>query len=293
LDNVPRGILFVLASLCFFCALDTTGKAMTAHLDPIELAWGRYLFSVLLLPAVLSPRRLRAAVRTKRPVIQLVRSILLVTTTATFFTAVKYIPLADATAIGFVSPLLATAISIPILDEKVGLRRWSAIALGFVGVMIVLRPGFEHRHWAYFLPLGVATMMAFYNVLTRFVVRHDSADTSLAYTNAFGALAATGAVILVPGVWQAPDPGQWLGMAALGAFGALGHFCLILAYRNAPVSTLAPFSFTQMILAVLSGILVFGDWPDLWTLAGACIVAGSGVYVFRREALLARAQAKA
>lgn len=288
LDNVPRGIVFALLSVAFFVSLDTTAKYMTARLDPLQLAWGRYLFSVLVLPLVLSPRRLRLALATKRPLIQLLRSVLLVSTTATFFTAIKYIPLADAIAIGFVSPLLATAISIPVLGEKVGARRWTAIAIGFVGVLIVLRPGLADRSWAYFLPLAVATMMACYNVLTRFVVRHDSADTSLAYTNAFGALAATVAVALVPGIWQPPDAFDWAMMAALGLLGSLGHFCLILAYRHAPVSTLAPFSFTQMILAVAAGWLVFGNWPDLWTFVGAATIAASGIYVFHREAMLAR-----
>lgn len=288
MDNVPRGIAFVLMSIVFFVSLDTTAKYMTGTLDPVQVVWGRYVFSVLLLPLLMSPRRLRVAFHTRKPWLQLLRSVLLVATTATFFTAIKYIPLADAIAIGFLSPLLGTALAIPVLGEKVGVRRWTAIAIGFVGVMIVLRPGFEERHWAYFLPLLVALLMAVYNVCTRLVVRHDSADTSLACTNAFGAIAATVAVILLPGVWQEPTAIDWGFMAAVGAFGSLGHFCLILAYRSAPVSTLAPFTFGHIVLAVLAGWLVFNDLPDLWTMVGAAIVAGSGIYVFRREAMLAR-----
>jgi len=287
-DNVPRGIVFVFLSIAFFVSLDTTAKFMTGSMDPLQVTWGRYLFSVLLLPLLLSPRRLRSAIRSSRPWLQLLRSVLLASTTATFFTAIKFIPLADAIAIGFVSPLLATALAIPILGEKVGVRRWTAIAIGFAGVMIVLRPGFEDRHWAYFLPLAVAAMMALYNVATRLVIRHDSADTSLLYTNVFGAVATSVVVMTVPGIWQEPAAVDWLFLAAIGAFGSLGHFCLILAYRNAPVSTLAPFTFTHIVLAVAAGWIVFGDWPDLWTLVGAAVVAGSGIYVFRREAQLAR-----
>ncbi len=292
MDNIPRGITFVLLSIVFFVSLDSTAKFMTGSLDPMQVVWGRYIFSVLLLPFLMGPRRLRLAVRSKRPWLQLLRGALLAATTATFFTAIKYIPLADAIAIGFVSPLLATALAIPILGEKVGVRRWSAIAIGFVGIMIVLRPGFEERHWAYFLPLIVATLMATYNVCTRLVVRHDTADTSLAYTNVFGAVVSTIAIVSLPGVWTAPDAIQWGLLVAIGAFGSIGHFCLILAYRSAPVSTLAPFTFGHIVLAVIAGWLIFNDWPDAWTLVGAAVVAGSGIYVFRREAILAR-QARA
>jgi drug/metabolite transporter (DMT)-like permease len=290
LDNIPRGIAFVLLSIVFFVSLDTTAKFMTGSLDPIQVVWGRYVFSVLLLPVMIGPRRLRLAMRTRRPWLQLLRGALLASTTATFFTAIKYIPLADAIAIGFVSPLLGTALAIPVLGEKVGVRRWSAIAIGFVGVLIVLRPGFEERHWAYFLPLVVAALMATYNVATRLVVRHDTADTSLAYTNVFGAVASTLAILVLPGVWTTPDTIQWGLLVAIGAFGSIGHFFLILAYRSAPVSTLAPFTFGHIILAVSAGWLVFNDWPDVWTLIGAAVVAGSGIYVFRREAMLARAK---
>lgn len=290
MDNIPRGIAFVLLSIVFFVSLDTTAKFMTGSLDPIQVVWGRYVFSVLLLPLLMGPRRLRLAMRTKRPWLQLLRGALLASTTATFFTAIKYIPLADAIAIGFVSPLLGTALAIPVLGEKVGVRRWTAIAVGFVGVLIVLRPGFEERHWAYFLPLVVAALMATYNVATRLVVRHDTADTSLAYTNVFGAVASTVAILVLPGVWTAPDTFQWGMLIAIGAFGSIGHFFLILAYRSAPVSTLAPFTFGHIILAVTAGWLVFNDWPDIWTLVGAAVVAGSGIYVFRREAMLARAR---
>ena len=160
MDNVSRGILFVFLSMACFVTLDTVAKFMAGVIDPLQVVWGRYVFSVLLLPVIIPPRRLRLAVRTKRPWLQLLRSVLLVSTTAAFFTAIKYMPLADAIAIGFVAPLIGTALSIPVLKEKVGLRRWSAIAIGLVGVLIILRPGFEERHWAYFLPLAAATMMA-------------------------------------------------------------------------------------------------------------------------------------
>lgn len=288
MDNIPRGIVMVLLSIVFFVSLDTTAKLMTQSHPPFQIAWGRYLFSVMLLPLLIRPREFKLAFRSNRPGLQLIRSILLVSTTCTFFYAIKYIPLADAIAIGFASPLLATALAIPMLGEKVGLRRWSAILIGFAGVLIVLRPGFEDRHWAYFLPLGVAAMMAAYNVLTRLVNRYDSAKTSLAFNNTTGMVVMTLVIILLPGQWTGLSAINWVTLVALGAFGTAGHFCLILAYRYAPVSTLAPFTYTHMILAVIVGLVVFGDMPDLPTLFGAGVIAGSGIYVFRREAALAR-----
>jgi drug/metabolite transporter (DMT)-like permease len=287
-DNIPRGIVMVLLSILFFVSLDTTAKLMTETHPPFQIAWGRYLFSVMLLPMLIRPREFRVAFRSNRPGLQLIRSILLVSTTCTFFTAIKYIPLGDAIAIGFASPLFATALAIPFLGEKVGMRRWTAILIGFAGVLIVLRPGFEARHWAYFLPLAVAMMMATYNVLTRLVNRFDSAQTSIAFNNATGALIMTAVILLLPGQWTGLSVGNWATLAALGAFGMTGHFCLILAYRYAPVSTLAPFTYSQMILAVIIGLVIFGDVPDLPTLFGAAVIAGSGIYVFRREAALAR-----
>lgn len=271
-----------------FVALDTVAKFMAGILDPLQVVWGRYFFSVLALPLLIPPRRLRLALRSSRPWLQLLRSVLLVSTTAAFFTAIKYMPLADAIAIGFVAPLIGTALSIPVLGEKVGMRRWSAIAIGLVGVLIVLRPGFEERHWAYFLPLAAAAMMASYNVATRLVVRHDSADTCLAWNNIFGALVATAVVASVPGIWQPPGTLDWLMLVAIGGLASLGHICLIIAFRHASVATLAPFTYGEIVLAVIAGWLVFGDWPDVWTFVGAAVIAASGVYVFRREARLAR-----
>ncbi len=288
MDNIPRGILFVLLAILCFVSLDTVAKFMGGVLDPLQVVWGRYFFSVLLLPLMVPPRRLRVSLRTKRPWLQLLRSVLLVSTTAVFFTAITFMPLADAIAIGFIAPLIGTALSIPVLGEKVGLRRWSAIAIGFIGMLIVLRPGFEDRHWAYFLPLAAAVMMAGYNVATRLVVRSDSADTSLVWTNVFGAVVSCIVVVAVPGIWQPPGALDWAMLVTIGGLASLGHICLILAFRYAPIGTLAPFTYAEIVLAVIAGWIAFGDWPDIWTFVGAAVIAGAGIYVFRREAQLAR-----
>ncbi|MBC6438849.1 MAG: DMT family transporter [Rhodospirillales bacterium] len=288
MDNIPRGIVLILLSIFFFVSLDTTAKLMTEAHPPLQVAWGRYLFSVLLLPLLIRPRAWRTALVTRRPGLQVVRSILLVSMTCGFFITVSYIPLADAVAIGFAAPFITTALAIPVLGEKVGIRRWMAILVGFIGVLVVLRPGFEERHWAYFLPLGVALVAAIYNVLTRLVNRYDSAQTSIAFNNMAGVVVMSIVVLTVPGVWSPLGAVDWAMLVLVGGFAMAGHFCLVLAYRNAPVSALAPFTFSHMVLAIIAGLIVFGDVPDWPTLLGAAIIAGSGIYVFHREAVRAR-----
>ena len=290
LDNIPRGTAYFLLSLVFFISLDSLAKDLTQTYSPVEVAWGRYVFAVALLPVFLPPRRLMQAARTARPWLQLLRSLLLAVTTCLFFLSVKYIPLADAVAIGFVAPLLTTALAIPLLGEKVGARRWTAIVVGLVGAVIIMRPGFEVRHWAYFLPLATAVFMAFFSILTRVLARHDSSDTTMFYT----ALVGAGVLSLaVPFFWQPPAASDWLLLAAAGAFGSAGHFALIIAYRYAPVSLLAPFTFLHMVLAVIFGLIFFGNFPDMLTLVGAAVIAASGVYVFRRETKLRHAPVRA
>lgn len=288
MDDIPRGIGLTLASLLFFVSLDTAAKIMTQTHPPLQIAWGRYAFSVALLPLLIPPRHLIPALRTNRADLQAARSILLVSVTCCFFIAIRHIPLAEAVAIAFAAPFITAVLAIPILGERVGIRRWMAILVGFVGVLIVLRPGFEERHWAYFLPLGVAVGLAAYNVLTRLVNRYDQPRTSVAYNNLAGAGVMTVIVIILPGQWQPLATGDWLTLALLGGFAMTGHFCLVLAYRYAPVSALAPFTYAHMVLALIAGLLVFGEVPDLPTLAGVAVITSSGVYIFRREAIRQR-----
>ncbi len=285
MDNIPRGIGYFLLSLIFFVSLDTVAKHLSQIYSPIEVAWGRYIFALAILPLILPPRRMMQAARTTRPGMQLLRSLLLAVTTYLFFLTVKYIPLADAVAIGFIAPLLTTALAIPLLGEKVGPRRWAAIVIGLIGALIIMRPGLEFRHWAYFLPIGTAICMAIFAILTRILARHDGSDTTLFYTAIVGAVALS---IAVPFVWQTPAPLDWLLLAAAGVFGTGGHFSLILAYRYAPVSLLAPFTFLHMVLAVIFGLIFFGNFPDALTLTGAAVIACAGIYVFRRESMLRR-----
>ena len=200
--------------------------------------------------------------------------------TALFFTALRYLPLADAVAINFLAPLLVTAFSIPILKEKVGPRRWVAIAVGFVGAMVIIRPGSGAMHWAALLPLGTAVCYALYQILTRIAARTETTNTSLFWTSVFGVVATS---IVVPFFWTQPTALAWGLMVALGTMYGLGHYLLIRGLELAPASVLSPFLYTQIIWAILLGLLIFGHFPDGYTWLGMAIVIGSGLYIWWRE----------
>ena len=220
--------------------------------------------------------------RTQRLGIQLFRSLLLLITTMLFFTGISLIPLADASAIMFVAPILVTALSIPMLGEQVGARRWASIAVGFIGALIVIRPGGDSVQLAALLPFGAACCYALYQVITRSLSHSDQPLTTLIYT------ALVGAVIMcfvVPFYWKAPDANGWLIMILIGFLGGVSQFTLIKAFQSAPATTVTPFSYSSLIWATLYGFLVFGDLPDAWTIIGAIIIAASGLYIFHRENL--------
>jgi len=200
--------------------------------------------------------------------------------TLCMFTAVSYMPLADAVAASYVSPLILTGLSAVILYEHVGPRRWTAVAIGFVGVLVILRPGFGMTQWAAVLPLGMALFYALYNVTTRLVADSAPPLTSLFYTALVGAAAISA---VAPFFWTWPSPAAWGLLVLTGLFGGIGHMALIVAFERAEASMVAPFAYTELIWATLSGALVFGDFPDAWTFAGAGIIAASGLYVLHRE----------
>jgi drug/metabolite transporter (DMT)-like permease len=210
---------------------------------------------------------------------------LLLGATISFFTAIHFIPLADATAISFVAPLLLTALSIPLLGEKVGSRRWSAVAVGFLGALIVIRPGLGATHWAATMALLSAVTFSLYQIATRKLSTVDAPITTFLYTGAVGTLVMT---IVVPFVWRWPTAEGWAIMACLGVLGGFGHFLLIQAFRRAPAATLAPFNFATILWTGLLGYIVFGDVPDLATIVGTSVIIASGIYVFHRESVAGR-----
>jgi drug/metabolite transporter (DMT)-like permease len=278
--NHLRGILLMLGVGFSFTVLDATAKHLTQTLPVMEIAWGRYLFHLAVLPLFLGGQSLRSAFRSTRPGLQILRSAFLLGSTVFFFVAVKYIPLANATAIGFISPLLVTALSVPILGERVGVRRWAAVVIGFASVLLIIRPGFGMVHWAMSLPLLTAGCFSLYQVTTRVLSRSDGVPTTYFFSATVG-LAVTTAIL--PSVWVTPSFWEWVSLVFLGAAGGFSHYLLIRAFAIAPASLLAPFAYVQLIWSTAIGYLWFGDFPDLWTFGGGAIICLSGLYVLYRE----------
>ncbi len=281
-----RGILLMMTAGLLFVCLDAVGKYLTAYYPVVEITWARFFFHMALFPLLLGAGRWRLVLKTNRVGLHVVRSLLLVGANFLFFLAVKFIPLANATAIGFVAPLLLVGFSVLLLGETVGPRRWAAVAVGFVAVFAIIRPGFADVHWAMFLPIGVAICFSLYQITTRMLGATDHWVTILFFT-ATGGLAVTSAA--VPFVWVWPDLEGWALMALMGVFGAASHLVLIRAFTLAPASVLAPFAYVQLVWSIAAGFLLFGDFPDLWTIGGAALIAASGLYVIHRERQIARA----
>ena len=284
--STRRGILLMLLAVLLFGAIDALSKLLVANYPVAQLVWARYAVHLFVMLAVLAPRLGLDLLRTGRPVLQIVRAGLLVVSTAAFFTGLRYLPLADAVAIAFISPILVTVLAIPLLKERVGRRRWAAVAVGFLGMLVIIRPGAGVVHWAVVFPLTMAVCYGLYQIVTRILSATERPLTTLFYTALIGTL---GASLAAPFFWRMPDLGDGLAMAGLGIFGGLGHFALIKAFELAPASTLAPLFFTQLIWATVAGILMFGELPDLWTAAGALIIVAAGVFIFYRERVTASA----
>ena len=284
IDNA-RGILLILLAIACFATMDAVAKFLLQRHEMPQVVWARYSFHLLAMALVLGPHRLPRLLATKRPLAQTLRAGLLLASTAMFFAAISYIPLADASAIGFLSPLLVTALSVPVLGEKVGPRRWAAVVVGLAGVLIILRPGMGSVHWASFLVLGVALTFAGFSLMTRVLGRTEDGTTMLLYTAAVGCAVTS---LIVPFYWRAVPLESWLLFGVIGALGGFGHLVLIRAYKLAEASALAPFSYSQLVWAVLLGFLMFGDLPDSSMLAGAALLVASGLYVWHRERQLAR-----
>jgi drug/metabolite transporter (DMT)-like permease len=246
----------------------------------MEVSWGRYLFHFAMMPLFLGGQSFAAALRTNRPGLQFIRSCLLLGSTYYFFLAVKYIPLATATSIGFIAPLLVTALSVPLLGERVGPRRWAAVLIGFASVFIIIRPGFGMIHWAVAMPVVTAGCFSLYQITTRILSRSDTAATTFFYSATVWFVVTSA---LVPFEWVTPDLAGWLGLAALGLTGGLAHYLMIRAFSAAPASHLAPFGYLQLVWAVLIGFAWFGDFPDVWTFVGSAVIVVSGLYVLYRE----------
>lgn len=288
LTKTEPGHVVAIALMCgavtLFGMLDATAKYLAEiYTVPVaQVVWVRFLANAILTLVLLGlfvPPVRRG--RSVKPLHQWGRSALLAVTTGFNFMAVKYLQLDQTVTIFFLSPLLVAALAGPILGEHVGWRRMLAILTGFLGVLLVTRPGFGGIHWAVVFSFGATTCYALYAIYTRYLSGHDSAYVNLFYTPLAGSVLA--APFALP-AWVWPqDAFTWLLFAIMGVTSTLGHWLLILAYKYAPAPVVAPFVYVGLISMVILGYLVFGDVPTLWTLAGGTVVIGSGLYLLYRE----------
>ncbi|WP_328805852.1 DMT family transporter [Salipiger abyssi] len=270
-----------------FGATDALAKLLTSDLPSLEVAWFRQigLFTgVMIMLGMRGPRLLK----TNHRAIQILRGVLAATSATLFILALRYVPLADATAVTFIAPFIVTAIGGLLLREPVGMRRWIAVLVGFVGMLIVIRPGMGVLHPAIFITIGAATAFATRQVLSRMLSGDDSIATTVAYTS----ITST-ALLTIPlfFVWETPSAlWVWLVAMAMAVCAGLGEIFIIRALDIAQAVVVAPLQYSMILWSTLYGFLLFSDLPDGWTLLGCTIIVGSGLYTLNRERLVAKRQ---
>ena len=280
LDRPFRGIALILASTVFLGTSDATSKYLSTTLPSVEIAWIRFLvFALIMLPAMLPGSRLHA-LQTRRLGLQSMRGVALLASSLFFIFGLRFLPIAEASATSFVSPLFVTALSIVFLSERVGLRRWLATAVGLIGVLIVLRPGTGAFHPAAFFPIVSALAWACTLIMTRMMSGTERTVTTMAYSSLAGLVVLSA---LVPFFWVTPSWHDILFGILVGVASTAGQWIVVLAFRYADASVLAPFSYTQLLWVGLLGFVVFGEVPDVWTVTGAGVIVASGLYTAHRE----------
>ncbi len=285
LSPVARGAALLTLSTFCFATMDAVAKGLMQRHDPLQVIWARYAVQALLVAAIVAPWLGRVA-RTRRLKLQVIRSAFLFGATLFGFLAFSVMPLADATAIFEVGPLAITALAALVLGERVGPRRWTAVGFGFLGALIIIRPGGEAFRAAALLPLMGAMCFAAYAIATRHLSDSEGFWTTSLYSALLGAGLAS---LSLPFVWRTPSAEDAGLMALMGAIGTAGQLLIIRAFAVAPASAIAPFTYAHLLWATLWGAVLFGDLPDGWTVLGAGVIVGSGLYVWRRERALAGA----
>ncbi|HYZ64261.1 MAG TPA: DMT family transporter [Acetobacteraceae bacterium] len=274
----------VIAGVLLFSVSDALAKLLRESLPAVEIAWLRYLIFVLF-GLALTGRRRFAGLWPRRPGLQILRGVALVGSAVLFVAGLSYLQIAEASAISFVSPAFITALSVLFLGEQVGIRRWTATLVGLLGVLIVIRPGAGAFQLAALFPLASAACWAVVVIVTRVMGTQDRSETTLFWSAGVGLLLLT--ALLPLGITE-PTPTQMLIGVVLGIAASGGQYLMILAYRRAPASLLAPFSYVQLLSSAALGYLLFGSVPDAPAFLGAAVIVASGLYIVHRERVRAR-----
>jgi drug/metabolite transporter (DMT)-like permease len=288
MERPLRGIALFVAATMLFSLSDTMAKYLTASLPAIEIAWVRYVVFVLLAASPVV-RHGPAAARVRRPRWQILRGLGVVGSAVLFVASLSALPIAEATTVGFVSPLMIASLAVPVLGEKVGPGGWLAVLAGFLGVLIVIRPGTSGFHPAVLLVLASSCCWVMAMLITRRMAATERPSAMLLWSAATGLTVLT---VLLPLMFRPPDARSLALALLVGIVATGGQWLTILGYRNTPASVLAPLSYSQLIWSSVLGYLVFGAVPDRWTLIGAAVIVASGIYTVQHErARLRRRQA--
>jgi drug/metabolite transporter (DMT)-like permease len=275
-----RGIGYALAAMLMFGLMDAASKYLSTRYPTAQIVWLRFVFTIPMALLLLPPRTALAKLRSARPGLQFIRSVLLVLEIALVVWCFGRMPLADVHSLLALTPLAVTALCGPLLKERVGPWRWAAVGVGFVGVLFILRPGLGATQPAALVALAAVLLYALYQILTRMVGQVDSAETTLLWQLLVGA-AVLG--LVVPFVWRMPAPEHWPMFILAAALGGVAHWAMIRALQLAPAASIQPFTYTLLIWAVVIGWVGFGDLPDAWTLLGASAIVGAGIFTALRE----------
>lgn len=282
-DHILRSILAILFSVACFSVLNAISKTLTQHYPVVQVIWARYVFAFVFMMALFLPRSGLALFRWHNVGSQVVRGLLLFFSSFLYFHGIVYLPLATAASISLTSPLIVTALSARFLGEPVGLRRWIAVCLGFIGAVIVVRPGHANFEWHSLLIVASTLCSAFYQLFSRRYGQAERPDASATMATIVGTVVA---LPMLPFEWQTPSFGwDWVLFVAIGICAGVGHYFLTIAYSQAPAATVAPFNYVQLIGAAILGYLVFDNIPDFWTWVGAAVIVCSGLYLGHAERL--------
>lgn len=278
------GIGLVVGASACFAALDTTTKSISASVPLLMALWFRYFFQAAATTAVVLPQRGMQVWRTRHLAWQLVRGVLLLTSSLLAFLSLRYLPVGEFTAIVMITPLVITLLAATLLKERVSALRWLLVAGGFLGTLVIIRPGGTAFGWSSLLPLALVASNAWFQVLTSKLARTEDPVTMHLYTGWTGTLLAS---LALPFVWTTlTDPWLWAGLCFMGLMATVGHFALILAYYRAPAATLTPYLYSQIAFAMLGGFIVFSHVPDRLSLAGMVLIAicgAAGAWLTARE----------
>ena len=278
-----KAIIFNLLAWVMLPIMDGFAKYLSSDLPVLQITWARYFFTVAFTFPIMFFFYRNKLKWSDKPKLQILRGLILLIANICFFYSISVISLAKALTLAFVAPLIVTSFSPMFLGEKVGFRRWSAVVIGFIGSLVVIRPGFVEINLASLAALGTGVMYGFYLIITRKLSTSDNPLLTLLLTGIVGAVIIS---CVMPFVWVMPTLNQWSMMAAIGVFACIGHLFLILSLKYADASKLAPFSYFEIITNIIIGYYFFSDFPDNWTFLGLFIIVLSGIYISRRENLV-------